>query len=293
MNETRVYWLTSDEDTFEVDWLRYLFNDSTDHINIELDANKIPDTKDIVLVCNHVVPYRTVLDRLRQRGKKYVIVLLSDENLRDPCEWLHDPNCVAAIRNYLHPNFLSHPKVTVIGLGYKKEFVKNLIPYAERDFTWSFAGTPHGGRRDMVEIFKYIGTNKTHFCSGFNANDGLATKEYAETLSNSNFVLCPPGQDSMDSFRIYEALEAGCIPVTLKNSNQFKVYPSYWHGIFRGVENLPFVMEDSWEMCAEKIKNISTNEVISRRLECSKLWNNFKTTWKLKCKNIYKKLIVN
>lgn len=45
-----------------------------------------------------------------------------------------------------------------------------------------------------------------------NNNDYLPPEEYARIMQDSVFVLCPKGH-SIDQFRIYEALEAGAIPV--------------------------------------------------------------------------------
>ena len=81
MSNVRIQWLTSDETMFEGDWLRYLISDIQDHIDIEFDWKKIKTDKNTILICNHAVPYRNVLESLRQNGKKYVVVLLSDENL--------------------------------------------------------------------------------------------------------------------------------------------------------------------------------------------------------------------
>lgn len=295
MSEIRVQWLSSDPTLFEIDWLSYLFSDTKGQIEVFFNASEVKTDKDTVLICNHAVPYREVLDKLRYNGKKYVLVSLSDENLIDPCEWLHDPHCIKSFRNYIHPALIKHPKVTTFGLGYKRElqnYIKSIK--VERDTIWCFAGTPHGERASMLSLFKDLAPNKTHCCSGFGAKDGLETQEYARILKQSKYALCPPGQDSMDSFRLYEALEAGCIPVTLKYSNQFKIYPSYWHGIFYGEYELPFIMEESWEDCVNKVKTISESEFLNKQKECNTLWNKWKNVWKHEisksCSNLFKHL---
>lgn len=291
MSEVRIQWLTSDESLFELDWLRYLFSDVQDHIDIEYDYRKIKTDSNTVLICNHAVPYRPVLDALRQNGKKYAIVFLSDENLVDPCEWLHDPNCVGCLRNYVHPNFLTNPKVKVFGLGYKRDFTKFLDPKkTERGLRWSFAGTLHGDRKEAIDVFKREVPHKIHTCSGFGASDGLGTKEYVEMLQNSVFALCPLGQDSADSFRLYEALEAGCIPITLKNSEQFKLHPSYWHGVFRGESHVPFSVNDTWESCLNYIKTLTEEDIEKLKDENVKLWTIWKNKWKIEMSKLYSEL---
>jgi hypothetical protein len=283
MNTPKIQWLCCDANTFELDWLRFLFSGVETPIEIEQNWEKIDTQCNTVLICNHAVPYRYVLENLRINGKKYAVVLLSDENLWEPCEWLHDPACVGLLRNYVHPNQLKHPKVDVIGLGYKKDFLKYLTREThERTTTWCFAGTPHGERQQMLELFQKFKNNKTHTCSGFGAADGLSTEDYVKMLQSSIFALCPEGQDSMDSFRIYEALEAGCIPVTKNFSKQFMIRPSYWHAVFYGVKELPFIFADTYEKCFEQMSGMSEDQIKKTQVRCQTLWETFKQEWKYK-----------
>lgn len=138
----------------------------------------------------------------------------------------------------------------------------------------------------MIECFKSMKESKTHFCSGFNAADGLKVDKYREMLDNSVFALCPPGQDSMDSFRLYEALEAGCIPVALNRTERMPIQPSYWHAIFLGETELPFVLGNTWEECASLMKTlIERNDTKNTQLKCKELWKNTVSKWKEETKN--------
>lgn len=289
MNNVKIQLLASDEHLWEVDWLKFLISDIQDHIDIEYDCRKIDTDNNTILICNHAVPYRYVLENLRMKGKKYAVVLLSDENLFEPCEWLHDPACVGLLRNYIHPNQLTHPKVQVFGLGYKRGFLEYLKNEGSenRKYTWCFAGTPHGDRAQMLKLFNQIDNYKVHTCSGFGAADGLNTKDYVNMLQNSTFALCPAGQDSMDSFRMYEALEAGCIPVTVRSSKQFMIRPSYWHGVFYGLNELPFICEDTFEECLDKIKTLEPTKIINLKTECKSIWDNYKQKWKSNFNYVY------
>jgi hypothetical protein len=290
MTSVNIQWLTQDESLWELDWLRYLFSDVQQDIEIEPDPTKIKTNKNTVLICNHAVPYRYVLDELRSKGKRYVIVLLSDENLMDPCEWLHDPQCLGLMRNYVHPGQLTNPKVKIFGLGYKRGFCDHLSGDRTRDLQWSFAGTAHGERKQMLNMFADLKPNRSHFCSGFNANDGLNTAEYVKLLESSKYALCPPGQDSMDSFRIYEALEAGCVPVTLNNSLQFILRPSYWHAVFYGEQKMPFVSEDWWELTCDAVHGVSPEKYEQHKADCAAMWLKWKTIWKNAATGFYDKL---
>ena len=277
--------MTQDAGLFELDWLCEILDVQETDINIVRNFEDFKTDKNSLVICNHAVNYRVCLDALRANSRQYGVFLLSDENLIETCEWLHDPTCLFSIRNYIHPMYFSHPKVTTIGLGYKKDFKKYLThkPSEERYNAWVFAGTPHGERRKMLDVFELIKPNQTHECSGFCSADALATRGYAEMMNDAVFALCPPGQDSMDSFRIYEALEAGCIPIALARTAKMPIYPSYWHTIVQSAEThkIPFIIEDTWEMCAKKVDTLlinSTQSILQK--ECTEFWVTVKQKWK-------------
>lgn len=286
METVSVQWLTQDKSLFELDWLKLMFSSTEHTLNVCYSISDVNTDSNTVLICNHAVPYRYVLDNLRRNSKKYVIVLLSDENLIEPCEWLHDPSCLGLLRNYINPMQLRNPKVKIFGLGYKRDFSKICKDTNDdKTYTWCFAGTTHGERSQMLDTFKNFGVSLVHTCSGFGASDALEVEKYAQMLKLSIFALCPPGQDSNDSFRLYEALEAGCIPVTLRKSNQFDIYPSYWHGVFIGAENIPFIIAESWDEALQKVKNLSSKEIKDIKNECEVFWREWKNKWKILCAN--------
>lgn len=285
MKNVNIQWVTQDYGLFELDWLCELLGVKEKDINIVTTGDSFEEDCNSLIICNHAVNYRYYLDRLRSKSKLYGVFLLSDENLREPCEWMHDPHCKFSVRNYVHFMHTNNPKVLTVGLGYKRglnQYLKN-NKSSERVYNWAFAGTPHGDRKQMVEIFTEVRDFKTHYCGGFGAVDGLTTRAYAEMLNETKFALCPPGQDSMDSFRMYEALEAGCIPVTLRNARQLHVVPTYWHAIFRNTPNgeLPFIVGDSWEECKDKVNEvIESGKINTMQTNCIGLWSEQKQVWK-------------
>ena len=293
LNNLNIQWVTQDPDLFELDWLKEILQTEDIHIVRDIVKDGLVD-KNTLVIGNHAVDYRYILEGLRESHKKYGVFLLSDENLIEPCEWLHDPSCLFSIRNYVNPWLFGHPKVTTLGLGFKRGFnngqLKEKSIY-ERKYWWCFAGTPHGERGVMTECFEDLQVGKIHYCSGFNATDGLAVEQYASLLNDSVFALCPPGQDSMDSFRLYEALEAGCIPVALKRTERVPIHPSYWHAIFEGERELPFVLGDSWQECREQVdKARKTHKVETLQIDCQRLWVSTKEKWKAHTKALLKTL---
>ena len=121
-------------------------------------------------------------------------------------------------------NLLSHPDMIVYSqygnegicfpIGYSPETPQILkdIGKKEKDINWSFAGqVTHSRREIMMKIAENIGGGLIYKTDGF--AKGMSRSVYLETLSRSKVVLCPPGPISQDSFRLYEALEAGWIPI--------------------------------------------------------------------------------
>lgn len=279
-----VVWLDVNLHQWERDWLSYLLKNTYDQFLITNKLDELPTDKPTVVITNHAINYRKYLDDLRLNCKKYGVILLSDENVCERMEYVHDPSCVFVARNYFNPMYLKHRKVFTFGLGYKNDFnIKKDSPkFNERKLIWSFAGSFHDDfRKNAVNQFRQLEPNKTHSVSGFNANDGLKTKEYVELLENSKFALCPRGQINNDCFRIYEALEAGSIPVVLASAEHMQVRPSYWHAVFYGESNMPFVVADSWEEAADKVKGIiEQNQGQEVQAQCQEFWTRWKSNWK-------------
>ena len=78
-------------------------------------------------------------------------------------------------------------------------------------------------RNQLVENYK-----SKSWC---NYKTNLSKNSYIETIKNSSFILCPPG-NGPDTHRIWESLYLGSIPVVQK------------HNCFKGFEDLPILFVD-------------------------------------------------
>ena len=97
---------------------------------------------------------------------------------------------------------------------------------------WSFVGQQqHDIRRAFARAVEGRGDGILHTSTGFGGlgNDGFPYDSYIRLMLRSDFVLCPPGNVSPDSFRVCEALECGAIPIVTGRD--------YWKRVFR---NNPF-----------------------------------------------------
>ena len=125
------------------------------------------------------------------------------------------------------------------------------IGYQEKPLDWFFAGQVNHERREQcVQELIYLRD------SGENANGTLVTteefgkeqmpyKEYLSTMAQTKIVMCPSGVESPDNFRLYEALEAGCLPIVDAFSTNLK-RPGFWQYIFGN--DIPFPIVGYWDV---------------------------------------------
>ena len=84
-------------------------------------------------------------------------------------------------------------------------------------------------RRLMVEYFEKNAAARTDKYGSFGGfTDSPETTNYAESILASRFVVCPPGNVSSQSFRYYEAIALGAIPIVTEASIQDWNTHSYW-----------------------------------------------------------------
>jgi len=201
---------------WELDWLCYLLRD--------FDVQPILDTEHRVVDENVILAssisnlgrgmlVRQHLQAFKSRGLKVGLIHLSDEFGSAPVHIYDHADFV--FRNYYRRAALCRRNCRYFGLGYKSGFRQSLIqrPIGERRYKWSFAGQPKSSRASMLNQANAIPGGHYHLTKTWDDPDGLDTAEYAGLLSDTVFALCPRGNLSVDCFRLYEALEAGAIPI--------------------------------------------------------------------------------
>lgn len=137
--------------------------------------------------------------------------------------------------------------------GYRNETHELLkeIGYRKSGVDWFFSGQVNHERREQcVQELVYLRD------SGENANGVLYTgdtfgaellpyRQYLEQMADTKIALCPSGIESPDNFRLYEALEAGCLPIVDAFSTNNKS-PGFWRYIFG--DDVPFPIVDYWDV---------------------------------------------
>lgn len=124
--------------------------------------------------------------------------------------------CVAALQHY-YPYAGNNPaaaKAYAMPLTYVGNFPEDpIIPAQNRKYDFAIMGQGSGHKEKffwVAEQLKQRGYNVfIHKYNGW--NNGLPTDEYAAIMRDTRFALCPHGTISPESFRLTEAMCAGCI----------------------------------------------------------------------------------
>ena len=263
-------------DKWSTSYINSLF-DEPETIEINPVNFKNVSIPDFPVVVTHTSEGFAFLEHLHELGHPYGVVLMSDETLSEPYDYLDHPECVFCLRQYVHPELIRHPKVTTIPLGYtdglQHPFGFNVPRASERRYTWSFAGSLKADRGEAIDAFSQLKPYQLNIYDQFHDPAQLTSEEYSALLKKSKFIICPQGGCNIDSFRIYEALTCGAIPVVMKNHAMFRCVPTYWHLLFQKVESLPFIVADDWPEAAHVAGELlRKNEVETVQQKCLLFW---------------------
>lgn len=226
---------------YEISWLEFLFQQEI-QVKIVSKGADLSSYKNLVLVV--IRPHWTEqLEWLSTIKRPYKVLHMSDEHQTDPI--FYDlPQITAVLRFYPRSNL--DTRVLTIPLGYHWSYNFPLKTVSDRKYKWSFHGTDWMSRSEQMKPLLGIEPNRVEFYKEWNSNSQLLKGDYLDLLSDSIFVPCPRG-NNVETFRIYEALERGCIPV-------FTELPP-----ILGDSGIPFLRTDSWIQVAELIEHLIKN----------------------------------
>lgn len=153
--------------------------------------------------------YRDDYDSINTKIKNAIVFITSDEENKFDIDRLEGYK-----RLYVsYPNFTKHKNADgYIPIGYTpncRRFGARSV--SEKNLNWCFSGqVNHAKRRQMYKAISSRDDGVLIQREGFAKGE---QNEFYELLSRSKVALAPSGPCSPDSFRLYEALELGCIPI--------------------------------------------------------------------------------
>jgi len=223
-------------DHYELDWLEHLFGAQIT-VRHECASSRPTDCPIVIVQRPHWPETIHMLKAWSAAGVRFQLLHLSDEFSTDPTGFYALPGCVGVLRNYARP---TPNGGTVIPLGY--HWPKPAELQAPRSLHWSFAGTDWNGRATALSVLPTANSALKLFAK-WEDPAALTQESYLALLSDSIFAPCPAGNNP-ETFRLYEALECGTIPLV--------VGPSPCPGI-------PLLPLKSWEEAAGCMAHLLAN----------------------------------
>lgn len=199
----------------EFSWLRELFGETLDAITvIEADHDPIDSNPVFIVMKPHFNDYAAVFARYEAMNTPFSVLHLSDEHGSDPISWIQYKACTQVLRFYPRNGIEGVSKVTMLPLGPNRR-CSGERDLKERKTIWSFFGTGWQQRAERLAPWAQLEPFQAKFYQSWADKDQLSAEEYSKVCLDTVFAPCPGGQNP-ETFRFYEALEHGCIPVYVR-----------------------------------------------------------------------------
>lgn len=155
----------------------------------------------------------------------------------------------------MHPRIGMHDEAFKLPNGYRpttRPLLKEM-GFQERTQDWFFAGQiNHARREECVTALREMTGGTLIETDGF-AKEVMPYPEYIANLAKTKIAPCPSGIETPDSFRLYEALEAGCLPIVDSHATNTPER-GYWTYLFSG--EVPFPIVEDWSVLPQLIPEL-------------------------------------
>jgi hypothetical protein len=261
------------DDTLTREWIRTVFSSWRDKEIVDTNYTVPRDATHVVFIASGNTSVSTFPESLHHRTTECKHLNIptwlyhgSDEDCKFSVD-AYPKACQWVVRSYYHPRY--HPRCLFLPAGLTNVFyTPQPIPHT-RSYDWVFMGCVLY-RPDRIEMLKHL-TNwspnfHVHVSSDFNARDGLSPNAYRKYLLQSRFCPSPNGFSSQECYRTWEALESGCVPITLRRNGYYDKLAEVM-----GVPTIPWPQLETWGDI------VSINKEYNWEESCIKWWNTVKT----------------
>ena len=255
-------------------WIFYLLGKVEHNVIDSLGQLKAED--ELIIVDSSIERKINFYTKLSLSCSKIFLFHLGDEIGLNQSKKIYDL-CNHSWRIFCTNNYFKSDNVTCIPLGYKSGVEeKQIKEKPKRNYKWAFTGSVHkSSRHDLLFQLHKIKPYFIHKTKKFAEKTSLDSIAMSEILSDTDFIPCPNGVVHPETYRLYEALECGCIPIVENAYNYYdRLFP-----------NNPFIKIDKWADVKPIIKGWGSDQVKKKREECLIWWNEEKNKIKDFVKN--------
>lgn len=209
---------------------------------------------DTLIVCVFDRAHSLIKQAIQSGARNVGVFHVGDERFELDRSFYNDVDYV--VRNYFRSDAVATPPATRcmqvlwVPNGYRYGIgplgARRVTPFPARQHTLFFSGQMNPGtegardRIAMIQVLKQSRVPVKAMCTDrFAAGFGLAS--YSAIMENSRFALAPRGW-AEETIRLYDALELGAIPISLRH--EFLTNPDVMGGA-------PIVLLDNWEQLPE------------------------------------------
>jgi len=227
-----VVWHNAAKGNWDSGLLSEIFDAHPDvFVQSNTEMPKVFDRAIVVVVGKpDAAPLRKYLESLREA----LVLLTSDEDAYFPWEYAVPNHCKIWTQYYNEEYKLGIRERFLLGPPNRlKDYKINRT--LEKKYLWSFVGqVQNPARQACVAALEKLGGGYMQICElfGGNGNGAVEYQDYLDIMCQSKFVICPSGSMSVDSFRLYEAIECGAIPITERRSPRDPQHFNYWDEVY-------------------------------------------------------------
>lgn len=265
---------------YELPWLRELFQS----VNVSIEPVSIDqhlDNQPIIAVIRRPMWNEQIqwLKNLGSEGRSFKVIHLSDEFLNDPIDFYNWQNITGVLRNYPRHDLPDDTKILIIPLGYHWPST-GYKTFADREYMWSFAGTDWlQNRSQEMGPLSSVEPNKALWYNDWRDPTNLNEKDYMELVGNTKCIPCPRG-NNVETYRFYEALESGCIPIFI----DYPTTQSWMKQFNMGEKSMNFFRIKDWTVAVDLMKTFQEDPKMMEEYRTMILnaWGLFKASLKVK-----------
>ena len=238
--------------------------------NREVDA--IPDDIRGAIV---VLPARYHVDDIPRLNKELsrlewvLLILANDEESLFSREKLKHKNIVTYVMTPRPQHDSKGNADLFIGEGFPKDAREHLKAAKEqameRPLDYWFSGQiTHSRRRELIKAlhtvveFEHENNLVGEWTETKGFTQGFPHNLYYKMMASAKAIPCPSGPATPDSFRLFEALEAGCVPIAdnMTPPELGAGVEGYWKYLY---PDAPFPMIDDYEYLQGKLTDVRDN----------------------------------